>query len=131
MASTKKPIISELSIKEAEKLKTTEQLLNETQSFISDYRNEAKVIDLELEKQKQKLADDIKRKQDAITEIFNKRAKEQEQKRLDLANDVYKKHKKRFGTKKELKEKPYDELLELFKEEPKSIWITVKKMLNL
>ena len=128
MASTKKPIINQQPVINDERLKQTEELLNKTQSFIADYNVEASAIDLELERHKLKLAEDIKRKQDAIIEIFNKRATELEEKRISLAIDVYKKHGSRFGTKKELKEKPYEELIQILKQEPKSIWITVRKM---
>ncbi len=130
MASTKKPNVIQQTTP-SEKITEITTKINNVESEISELKSENVVIENELDTQKKKLADDIKRKQDAITEIFNKRSKNLEIKRLILVNDVYKKHGKRFGNKTKLNEKSYDDLVELLKIDKKSIWCAFKKMLNL
>ena len=49
----------------------------------------------------------------------------------ELLSRVIKKHKTRFGTKEELELLDYSNLLDLYNQDKKSIWNTIKKMLNL
>lgn len=129
MASTKKPKISESSILESSKIKTTEELIHECDNFLRDISSEEQAIDMEVENTKLIYATNIINQPEVI-ETFSKRLENEVKLRDEVIKNILKKHKKKYGNKAQLNEMLYTDLLIIYNKEKRSILSTIRKMFN-
>lgn len=131
MATTKKPLISQQSIDDNSKIKSTEELIHDYDNYLRELNGEEQLIFQENEKNKTNYYNEIISKQEQVINDFKLRSEREINHYNELLSRVIKKHKTRFGTKEELELLDYSNLLDLYNQDKKSIWNTIKKMLNL
>lgn len=131
MATTKKPTISQQSIEDNSKIKTTEELIHDYDNYLRELNGEEQLIFQENEKSKLNYYNEIINKQEQVINDFKLRSEVEANNYNQLVLRIIKKHKTRFGTKAELELLDYSKLLDLYEQDKKSIWNVIKKMLNL